>query len=167
MLWFNFWANSFFYTTQVNWAISRFWNAYVVPNSTYHGELAKSTSIGGSCVEFTRFSRKKYIIICYSNDSVSPRSFRMNPSRHCSAGPTPRGSPLLVNLFFFLKKNQKKNNNKNFKLWTPAGGSLMLVLLNQGDSVLDKVYVCFFIFCFSVGSWKPSNICFSHLCLVS
>ena len=49
---------------------------------------------------------KKNIIICYSNDPVSPRSFRMNPSRHCSAGPTPRGGPLLVNLFF-LKKNKK------------------------------------------------------------
>ena len=62
-------------------------------------------------MEFTRFPEKKYIIICYSNVPVSPRSFRMNPSRHCSAGSTPRGGPLLVNLFifyYFLKKNNKK-----------------------------------------------------------
>ncbi|WZZ72461.1 hypothetical protein YC2023_083831 [Brassica napus] len=38
---------------------------------------------------------KKKIIICYSYDSVSPRSFRMNPDHYCSAGPTPRGGPLL------------------------------------------------------------------------
>ncbi|WZZ48564.1 hypothetical protein YC2023_048671 [Brassica napus] len=63
-------------------------------NSKVHGP--KSTSIGGSWVKFTHFPRKKYIIICYSNDPVSPRSFRMNPSRHCSVGPTPHGGPLLV-----------------------------------------------------------------------
>ena len=57
--------------------------------------------------------QKKNIIICYSNNPVSPCSFRMDPSRHCSAGPMPRGGPLLVNFFFFFfKKNIKKNNKK-------------------------------------------------------
>ena len=47
------------------------------------------------------------------HDPVSPRSFRMNPGHYSLAGPTPRGSPLLISLFFlffiFLKKNQMKN----------------------------------------------------------
>ena len=85
----------------------------VITHVPPHNNSDKSTSIGGSWVEFTRFPKKKNIVICYSNDPVSPRSFRMNPSCHCSAGSTPRGGLLLVNLFiyFFKKKNKIKNNS--------------------------------------------------------
>ena len=45
--------------------------------------------------------------------------------------------------FFFRKKNQTKNNKKNnkkFKLWTPTGDSLMLVLLthSQKDVIIKQ-----------------------------